>query len=85
MSNVTTTTTIAPWILEYDEPAIVDVKADYVATQKRDSDGRYAPAFGATWLASDQRKATRLAARTFSSQDVELSSKYQVDADELFL
>jgi len=86
MSNVTQTTktTIAPWIVEFNEEAIVE-NVDYTATLLRDSDGKFSPKFEQAWLAADAKKATRLAARTFSSAKVELSSAFGVDADELFL
>lgn len=88
MSNVTQTTTItktiiAPWVVEFQEEAIVDV-LDYTATLARDSDGKFAPKFEQAWLKADAKKATRLANRTFSSAKVELSSDFGVDADELF-
>jgi hypothetical protein len=85
MSNVTTTTktVIAPWIVEFNEEAIAET-VDYTATLTRDSDGKYCPQFGSSWLKADAKKATRLAQRTFSGAKVELSSAFGVDADELF-
>ncbi len=79
-----------PWIVAPEAPtmnkaALLETRRVELAMEGRDANGKFAPSYSEEWAKKEQKKATRLAARTFSSADVAISEVYGCDADELFI